>query len=168
MTSPNLIPELGKSLKNAGLIGAFESLDSNRFKRYLKRPMKLLNDRWTYVERSGGGMLYRLGSPRGLCQELQINRGSAEAVLKTYDPRHGREQAVTYDLKKDCVVSNVVTYDFAEGSAIYNLTLKGEEESLEFIEPAPDNGVADDVFAVLLSLEGQWSECCIGGHRNGA
>lgn len=129
--SARIVPELEKRLSESGLLTAIVTLDSPRFKHYLKKPANLLHDRWTYMERDdASGVLYRLGSERGIRQELTISRRTKQATLVTYDPRAGREQTLVFDLKTKTVLSNRVTHDSAGVKVTHNFLFLNKREGL--------------------------------------
>ena len=129
--SARIVPELEKRLSESGLLTAIVTLDSPRFKHYLKKPANLLHDRWTYMERDdASGVLYRLGSERGIRQELTISRRTKEATLTTYDPRAGREQVLVFDLKTKSVLRNQVTHDSAGVKVTHNFLFLNKREGL--------------------------------------
>lgn len=129
--SARIVPELEKRLSESGLLTAIVTLDSPRFKHYLKKPANLLHDRWTYMERDdASGVLYRLGSERGIRQELTISRRTREATLTTYDSRAGREQVLVFDLKSKTVLKNQVTHDSAGVKVTHNFLFLNKREGL--------------------------------------
>ena len=129
--SARIVPELEKRLRESGLLTAIVTLDSPRFKHYLKKPANLLHDRWTYMERDdASGVLYRLGSERGIRQELTISRRTKQATLKTFDPRAGREQVLVFDLVRKEVLSNRVTHESAGVKVTHNFLFLNKREGL--------------------------------------
>ncbi len=129
--SARIVPELEKRLSESGLLTAIVTLDSPRFKHYLKKPANLLHDRWSYTERDDNqGVLYRLGSERGIRQELTISRRTKQATLVTYDPRAGREQVLVFDLVSRTVSTNVVTHDSAGVRVSHNFLFLNKREGL--------------------------------------
>ena len=129
--SARTVPELEKRLSESGLLTAIVTLDSPRFKHYLKKPANLLHDRWTYMERDdANGVLYRLGSERGIRQELTISRRTKQATLKTHDPRAGREQTLVFDLVTKTVLDNQVTHDSAGVKVTHNFLFLNKREGL--------------------------------------
>jgi len=129
--SARIVPELEKRLRESGLLTAIVTLDSPRFKHYLKKPANLLHDRWTYMERDDArGVLYRLGSERGIRQELNISRRTKQATVTTYDPRAGREQSIVFDLVSKAVISNTVRHDSAGVKVTHNFLFLNKREGL--------------------------------------
>ena len=129
--SARIVPELEKRLAESGLLTAIVTMDSPRFKHYLKKPANLLHDRWTYLERDdSNGVLYRLGSERGIRQELTISRRTKQATLKTCDPRAGREQVLVFDLASKRVLSNRVTHECAGVTVTHNFLFLNKREGL--------------------------------------
>lgn len=128
--SARIVPELEKRLRESGLLTAIVTLDSPRFKHYLKKPANLLHDRWTYMERDDSGVLYRLGSERGIRQELNISRRTRQAIVTTHDPRAGREQIVVFDLVSKSVISNTVKHDSAGVKVTHNFLFLNKREGL--------------------------------------
>ena len=81
--STQIVPELASRLREAGLLTAIVTLESPRFKHYLKKPANLLHDRWIYLERGvDRSVLYRLGTQRSLRQDLTIKPGQGVALLQ--------------------------------------------------------------------------------------
>lgn len=129
--SARIVPELEKRLSESGLLTAIVTLDSPRFKHYLKKPANLLHDRWGYMERDDAqGVLYRLGNERGIRQELTISRRTKQATLITYDPRAGREQTLIFDLVSKTVLANHVTHDSAGVKVTHNFLFLNKREGL--------------------------------------
>jgi hypothetical protein len=129
--SARIVPELEKRLSESGLLTAIVTLDSPRFKHYLKKPANLLHDRWTYMERDdASGVLYRLGTDRGIRQELTICRRSRQAILVTYDPRAGRKQTLVFDLKTREVLRNQLVHDSAGVTVTHNFLFLNKREGL--------------------------------------
>lgn len=129
--SSRIVPDLEKRLNESGLLTAIVTLDSPRFKHYLKKPANLLHDRWTYMERDDAqGVLYRLGTDRGIRQELTIDRRTKHATVITYDPRAGREQTIVFDLKSKEVLSNRVIHDSAGVKVTHNFLFLNKREGL--------------------------------------
>lgn len=129
--SSRIVPELEKRLSESGLLTAIVTLDSPRFKHYLKKPANLLHDRWTYMERDdANGVLYRLGSERGIRQELTISRRTRQATLTTHDPRAGRLQTLVFDLKTREVLRNQVVHDSAGVTVTHNFLFLNKREGL--------------------------------------
>lgn len=156
--STQIVPELASRLREAGLLTAIVTLESPRFKHYLKKPANLLHDRWIYLERGvDRSVLYRLGTQRSLRQDLTIKPGQGVALLETHDPRSGRSQAIEFDMRSRRVISNIVTFDYEEGPANYNYFSlhrhKGylkeipAEKPIEEPTPEPSQLVAECVFA---------------------
>ena len=141
LPSSTIVPELESRLRETGLLTAIVTLQTPRFKHYLKKPANLLHDRWVYLERGADrSVLYRLGTQRGLHQDLVIKPAEGRAVLETCDPRTGRSQAIEFDMRKREVVSNVVTYDYEEGSANYNYFFLNRRKGI--LEEVPMEPVA--------------------------
>lgn len=129
--SARIVPELEKRLSESGLLTAILTLDSPRFKHYLKKPANLLHDRWSYLERDDvQGVLYRLGSDRGIRQDLTINSRTKQATIKTIDPRAGREQVLVFDLVSKTVLVNQVTHDSAGVRVTHNFLFLNKREGL--------------------------------------
>ncbi|MFA5506175.1 MAG: hypothetical protein WC314_15825 [Vulcanimicrobiota bacterium] len=145
--SARLVPELEARLRESGLLTAIVTLDSPRFKHYLKKPANLLHDRWTYLERGvDRTVIYRLGTPRGLRQDLIIKPVLKQAIVETVDPRTGRSQSIVYDMKRKCIISNIVTFLFEDGVGHYNYLFLnkriGSLEAFEIEDPIEEACVA--------------------------
>lgn len=130
--SARIVPELDKRLKESGLLTAIVTLDSPRFKAYLKKPAKLLHDRWSFAEtEERQSVVYRIGSERSIRQELTICRNTKQATLLTVDPSAGREQTLVFDLREKSVLANKIVHNTAGESISHNfLFLNGREGML--------------------------------------
>lgn len=109
--SSRILPELEVGLREAGLLTTLVTIESQRFRHYLKKPANLLHDGWSFVESADGkSVTYRLGEEQGARQELRICRTSKTAILRTYQPRAGRTQNITFDFATKSIVENCVVH----------------------------------------------------------
>ncbi len=127
--SSRIVPDLSSRLKQSGLLTAIVTLDSLRFRGYLKKPGSLLNDRWTFVEKDDSpGVLYRLGDERGVFQELAICRRSKTVTLSTVDRRAGRRQVILYSLVEKAVIRNEVVHELPSSKLVHSYLFLNREE----------------------------------------
>ncbi len=118
--SSRILPELEAGLREAGLLTTLVTIESPRFRHYLKKPANLLHDGWNFVESSDGKTVtYRLGEEQGARQELRICRTSRTAVLLTHQPRAGRTQNITFDFATKSIVENCVVHE-SNGSEVHH------------------------------------------------
>lgn len=136
--SARIIPELEQSFKRKGFLTALITLDSPRFRHYLKKPRNLLHDRWRFQERGKSpGVLYSLDTGSGVAQEIIMDRKAAKAVLKTYAASSGLEQSIVFDMKEKRIVSNTVTYKYAQSTGVFHYLYLNEQKGvLKSVEPA--------------------------------
>lgn len=127
------IPELEQSFRKQGFLTAIVTLQSPRFRNYLKKPANMLHDRWVYLERSHDGALYRLGHERGLRQELFIQRPTKQAILTTHEPQTGRYQVIVFDMVTKSVISNRLHFEYSGASAAYDYLGSAQEQG--WLEP---------------------------------
>lgn len=138
--STRVLPELQNRLRDSGFLTAIVTVESPRFKHYLKKPANLLHDRWVYLERGRDrSVLYRLGTERGLRQDLTIHPLEQRAVIETYDPRLERKQTIVIDLGDKSVLSNTVDFELQEAPKAYFYYALGKfGGTLEPIEPVEE------------------------------
>lgn len=127
--SARVLPNMEKGFRDRGLLTALITLESPRFRSYLKKPANLLHDRWDFVGRGDNReVIYSLGTPRGLRQELTISPRQGHASLHTSDPSSGAEQTMVFDLRNKRVVSNTVSYEL--GSREYDYIHLNRQEGV--------------------------------------
>jgi hypothetical protein len=141
--STRIVPRLESRLRETGLLTAIVTVDSPRFRHYLKKPANLLHDRWAYSARGQDrSVLYRLGIERSLHQNLTISPLAGVAILDTCDPLTGSLQSIVVDLHEKRVLSNTVTHESDDTPAYNFFALNRREGSLEVIVP-PDEEEPD-------------------------
>ncbi len=123
--------ELSSMLRDSGLVTSFNTLASNRLKKFLKKPVTLLREGWNY-DGEGGESRYRLGETTGIHQFLSVQRKSGTVILKTVAPGRGRQEIV-WDLKAQEVVNNEVFFQSAQGESRHRLLDQGGQQRVESV-----------------------------------
>lgn len=129
--SAHVLPELFDRLKQGGLLTSISTLESLRFRRYLKRPGNLLHDGWTYIEVEGeSSVTYRLGDLRGLHQELVLCRQTKVARLTTRDPKASRCQVIEFSTREKGIARNEVRHELPGQNLVHNYFHLNRSEGL--------------------------------------